>query len=376
MLAWIEGELPASEVARLESEYPKSAFDVRLMRGDSAALRACAGESAPSDLAARTIEALQRESMLRLVAEEASTPSEPVRMEIEREPVLARIGGWRVAMAAGLALALGAGVYFASTRGGKSLSDAQRLAMEKDFRDSGLKVVRPPSSEEVIADRTAVADQARTEPQPAAALAANTDSSASGVELLKSESASVVESSLAATDRLLALAREGRLVMRVEGASRPLSVVEATAARDASKAWRLTKDVPDSVLASLVPVVAPGESRDAAKPAPVIVAAEHMPEQPLPIGPGAMKAPLRSVLPTGPLPRATAYYAELTADGDTLDQVRTMFATSLRGDVEFEVLDTPMAIETPAGVDDVLWWTQSPANWSPRVTVPVVVTRR
>lgn len=378
MLAWIEGELPAGEVARLESEYPKAAFEVRLMRGDAAAMRACAGEAAPSDLATRTIEALQREAMLKLVADEAQTASEPVRMKMVREPALARIGGWRVALAAGLALALGAGVYFASTRGGVRTTDPGKLAMNTTPNENVPTSESGATSESRVAERGTNEGASPRVDESASVLAKNLEASTPAADSMvaDSSSAGVVESSLAATDRLLALAREGRLVMRVEGASRPLSVVEATAARDASKAWRLTKDVPDSVLASLAPVVSASESRDAAEPGLIIVSAEHMPDQTLPIGPGAMKAPLRAVMPTGPLPRATAYYAELSADGDTLDLVRTLFATSLRGEVEFEVLDTPMAIESPAGVDDVLWWTQSPANWSPRVTVPVVVTRR
>lgn len=376
MLAWIEGDLPASEVAHLEAQYPKAAFDVRLMRGDSAALRACAGEAAPLDLASRTIEALQRDSMLRLVADEARSPSEPVRMTTTREPVLARIGGWRVALAASLALALGAGVYFASTQGGRGLIPSDRVASSGPASNATDASVAPAVPDHVIADNRAAGDPSVEAAQPSATIALNTDSSASSLESAKIESASVVESSLAATDRLLALAREGRLVMRVEGASRPLSVVEATAARDKTRTWRLTKDVPESVLASLVPVVESNGSRKEADPSPVIVAADHMPEPSFPLGPSAaMRAPLREIAPHAQA-RATAYYAELSADADTLDLVRTLFAASLQGDVEFDVLDAPLAIESPAGIDDVLWWTQSPANWSPRVTVPVVVTRR
>lgn len=382
MLAWIEGELSSGEMARLERDYPKAAFQVRLMRGDAAALRACAGEAAPSDLASRTIEALQREAMLRLVAAEAETPGAPVRMVIEREPVLARIGGRRLALAAMVTLAVGAGVYFATTGGSPTTPNPGTtfgpLATTPVPGDDASKVaIASPAASADSAMRSSGTEPASAE-VPGVSIAMNRKESAGEATggTGNVADAGVMESSLAATDRLLALAREGRLVMRVEGASRPLSIVEATAARDTSKTWRLSKDVPDSVLASLAPVVTSAGSHDSGEPSAVIVAAEHMPDQSLPIGPGAMKAPLRSITAAAPAPKATAYYAELSADGDTLDRVRTMFAAALRGEVEFEVLDTPMSIESPAGVDDVLWWTQSPANWSPRVTVPVVVTRR
>lgn len=385
MLAWIEGELSASEVAQLERDYPKAAFQVRLMRGDAGALRACAGEAAPSDLASRTIEALQREAMLRLVAAEAETPVAPVRMASPRETVLARVGGWRLALAAMLTLAVGAGVYVATTGGSPTTPN-------RGTTFGPLATTPVPggdASKIAIASPAASADSADSTMRSSGTEAPSAEIPSDTIAMNRKESAGeatggtgnvadagVMESSLAATDRLLALAREGRLVMRVEGASRPLSIVEATAARDTSRTWRLSKDVPDSVLASLAPVVTSAGSHDSGEPSAVIVAAEHMPDQSLPIGPGAMKAPLRSITAGTPAPKATAYYAELSADGDTLDRVRTMFAAALRGEVEFEVLDTPVSIESPAGVDDVLWWTQSPANWSPRVTVPIVVTRR
>lgn len=373
MLAWIEGELPASEVRRLESQYPKAAFNVRLMRGDAAALRACAGEAAPADLAARTIEALQRETMLRLVAAEAETPGEPVRMTLEREPVVARIGGWRVALAAMLTLTVGTGVYFATTRHPPPASEMSNLAKNTSSAEEKIKVAIAAPVEPSAAEAPS-GDEPQTQ-RESGALAMKSEGAAPVADAVIADAAPIVESSLAATDRLLAMAREGRLVMRVEGATRPLSVVEATAARDKSKSWRLSKDVPDAVLASLVPVVVPSETSERGEPSPVVVAADRVPESALPIGPGAMRSALPIPVALS-APRATAYYAELTADGDTLDHVRTMFATSLKAGVEFDVLDTPLAIDSPAGVDDVLWWSQSPANWSPRVTVPVVVKRR
>ncbi len=382
MLAWIEGDLSPGEMARLERDYPKAAFEVRLMRGDAAALRACAGEAAPSDLASRTIEALQREAMRRLVAAEAETPGAPVRMVFEREPVLARLGGWRLALAAMLTLAVGAGVYISTRVGGPRTpnpsTDFGPLATTPvPGADASTIAIASPEASTNTTMRSRGTEPASAE-VPSASIAMSRTGSAGEATGGTGEvaDAGVMESSLAATDRLLALAREGRLVMRVEGASRPLSLVESKAARDTSKTWRLSKDVPDTVLASLAPVVTNFGSQDSGEPSTVIVAAEHMPEPSLPIGPGAMKAPLRSIAAASPAPKATAYYAELSADGETLDRVRTMFATALRGEVEFEVLDTPMPIESPTGVDDVLWWTHSPANWSPRVTVPVVVTRR
>jgi hypothetical protein len=283
-----------------------------------------------------------------------------------------------VALAAGLALALGAGVYFASTRGGTHTIDPSTLAANTASNEKTTARASGPTGDSRAMEIGTNAGATPRGEEASSVVAMKTEAATPTADSMvaDSSSASVVASSLAATDRLLALAREGRLVMRVEGASRPLSVIEASALRDKSKTWRLSKDVPDSVLASLAPVVTPNVPHDVAEPAPVIASADHMPEQALPIGPGAMKAPLRSVIPSAPMPHATAYYAELTADGDTLDLVRTMFASSLHGDVEFDVLDTPLAIESPAGVDDVIWWTQSPTNWSPRVIVPVVVTRR
>lgn len=365
LLDWIEGKLSPDEESALARSAARRGLDVRVkqMQANRRVLASLKDERAPAELADRVLAALERDALLGLASGTPLSDEPPVSSVApparrRGPPVIARIfdaSPARFAMAAGLLLAVGAGLYLWTVVSGGGLGGSRGPLPGPIATNDEVKplVLRPePGGERTAAAGVASSEAAGGPPAaPAVILAAETH-----------------EIGLA---RAVDLARDGRLVMRViAGNARGVRQIESAAARESpGREWRLTRRVPEGVLAAVLPR-AGSSGRGGEAVAMYGVDAASL------IGPGAAVAWARP--PT--VDRASrvrgAYLVDLPADADMMRIVRTVFAGATSATVAFEEL--PAALDLPRRIEpeDVLWWTQPASRWTARVTVPVVVEER
>ncbi len=170
--------------------------------------------------------------------------------------------------------------------------------------------------------------------------------------------------------RMLALAREGRLVMRVQ--SRDLANLPEIAAIENSKidrSWRLTSNVPDQVVAAITPK-APTFVGPVPEHPVTIAGTNERASQPT-LGAPSAKRPIE---PEDPASRVKAkFLIDLPNTEKALNQIKLVFADRLKAGVVFEELDEPVKLPEAQDPETLLWWTLPPAQWVEHVTVPVVV---
>ena len=120
LLDWIDGRLPASEMARLEASSGRQGLGdrVRQMQANRRAMRSMPLEKAPPELMGRVLQALERELVLGW--QDGAQPQDGGTIAQELEPISfeehrGTTPPWlpRLAMAAGVALLLAGGTYWA-----------------------------------------------------------------------------------------------------------------------------------------------------------------------------------------------------------------------------------------------------------------------
>jgi hypothetical protein len=355
MLAWIEGRLSKIEESKLAMQArPGTTERIQQMQANRRALQSVRDERAPAELMDRVLAALERDALVGLSNGQDLSDHPPISIA----PAIKEKEGasWTtrhapaLALAAGIALLLTGVAYWGSLlfKSGKTQQLAQNTA----------PLVQPGSPGEHL---LAKGD------------APNTTESNQPEISNDARVADIVQPAPTMTPgRMLALAREGRLVMRVQ--SRDLANLPEIAAIENSKmdrTWRLTSKVPDQVVAAITP-----------KPAPLV---GPLPEQPMTLAGtkdqatpptptlGAPSAK-RSIEPEDPASRVKAkFLIDLPNTEKALNQIKLVFADRLKAGVVFEELDKPVKLPEAQDPETLLWWTLPPAQWVEHVTVPVVV---
>lgn len=366
ILDWIEGNLSPEVEARLAASAARPGLDarVRQMQANRRALAALQDEPAPAELCERVLAALERDALLGLTRGESAFDSIPVsRVPAGRGApgVIARIMNTspsRFAMAAGLLVAAGAAVYLGmiATRQGQTQNT------------SGTEPIGPVA---ILTGPEAVGGT--TPDSTPGAMATSEIAAPAPVSLATQLLADPAPMDLA---RAVQAAREGRLVMRVVATNAGgLSQIESAATRDAGvRDWRLTRSVPPGIVAGVQPTTkSPGR---AAGPEFAMAGMAYAADPLRLIGPGAALAwTSPPTVDRASRVRAT-YLVDVPASEDMLQIIKALFASATSASVVFEEL--PEAISAPRRIEpeDVLWWTQSTARWTPRVAIPVVVEER
>jgi hypothetical protein len=410
LVDWIDGAASPEEARALASESGRADLGDRIvqMQRQRDVLRALKEDKAPADLRDRVLAALERDALVGLAADADANGSVQIprdRMGLGEEGgVLARIGAFskahapRLAMAAGLLLLVGGATYFGSifwrestrptvpydpsgttqaTREGATTGEAGAGATGSSAiaMNDGSGVDSDPAPQ---TDDPALALSSGEASEPLAGMRRAGPSRADRPDFrAERDSAPIIPVSL---DRAVELAREGRLAIRVQAKElRGLALVERSGASPTpERQWRMSTDVSPATLASVLPAVLPEARRSGLDRAMFATAMVS----PL-VGPGAAITTLTPRFGAGSVNASTpidamlarvsaSYMLEASGTSKALDLVRTMLRDRLEGAVEF--IELPDALTpTSLGAKDLLWWTQPSAEWTPRVSVPVVV---
>lgn len=405
LLAWFDGELAAAEQARLTSIYPELARMVARMRADAGLVRSLGLERAPEAICGRVMDVLEREALVGTGLESGveQVAEAPVSFNIETirasrtqtvEGARSFGHGW-YALAAGVALLVSGGVYLstmtkvgtktATPAGvGPMLAKTDARAFEKPGVSSEtggeLKIALAPKKEAMPSEaglRSAGATGVSSGVTPAVV----TPGAPDPIVIASNASAAPVDPLASITpEQAIALAREGRLVVRVyANDARSLAKIERSHGHDNAENFRLMKDVPSNVIAAVVPVRdTSGFSADRVRERQVIADSET----------GSARAIDRDSLPRSEQPVVVSpidlpgtgalktYLADLQGTVEAFAAMQASFEDGLKGTAEFDILDTPLALQLPEDPDSILWWMQAPSEWAVRFVVPVVVEAR
>lgn len=379
LLAWIEGELSPLEVSALAERHPAAVPLIASMRRDRASLASVVGAqglSAPADLAGRVMAAVEREALLGLSQGELVSDSLPISQVPKKKT--ARQIWWqqatpRLALAAGLTMVISAGAIFALRGKDKPQRPVGPVAIN-DVEAPSPDVTPAMRSFGAIAENNADAVHSKMSgtvekdnadgmgaPAPAALAAATTIDA----------------------DKAALLASEGRLVLRARGASIAVAARLDSPRARVSSVWNVREELAPTTVAMLAPPA------PAIKPSTVhpltdfaaMVAAEfatgaHEGESaPVSINPLLLAPQSLETLPSVPMSKGSVL--DVRADGASIEAAREQLSKLLGLAVEFEESPEPISVAAPAAsADSVLWWTQPPKAWAPRVRVPLIVELR
>jgi hypothetical protein len=383
---WVDGSLSDLQVQALVDASGRSDLSQRMaqMQRHKVLLATTLPERAPRDLHDRVLAALERDMLLGAVEAERSsateTPAPQLKLTGDGPTPAQRTNAarWmpRMAMAAGLLLVVGGVSFFVM----KAISLSSRPLV----KDQIAGVTRPaPTNPADLASGTQIAAAEKTEQADTLAEANPAATSVADATLATASSAAKQSANqiLAAEpridpkgvplDRAAQLASEGRLAIRVvtEDTRGLASFEQAGAAplNSPNRPWRVTKQVPAQIVASVLPSVLP---RASGLDDPRVLAADMV----VPMAGLAMHPLLAStqVDPTFSRVRAS-YLVSVPASEAGLDVLRNALRSRLKGAVEF--FELPEAVQAPSADTprDLLWWTQSPTHWTPRATVPTVI---
>jgi hypothetical protein len=383
---WVDGSLSDLQVQALVDASGRSDLSQRMaqMQRHKVLLATTLPERAPRDLHDRVLAALERDMLLGAVEAERSsateTPAPQLKLTGDGPTPAQRTNAarWmpRMAMAAGLLLVVGGVSFFVM----KAISLSSRPLV----KDQIAGVTRPaPTNPADVASGTQIAAAEKTEQADTLAEASPAATSVADATLATASSAAKQSANqiLAAEpridpkgvplDRAAQLASEGRLAIRVvtEDTRGLASFEQAGAAplNSPNRPWRVTKQVPAQIVASVLPSVLP---RASGLDDPRVLAADMV----VPMAGLAMHPLLAStqVDPTFSRVRAS-YLVSVPASEAGLDVLRNALRSRLKGAVEF--FELPEAVQAPSADTprDLLWWTQSPTHWTPRATVPTVI---
>ncbi len=380
MLEWVEGRLSRIEEGKRAGSVRAGVVDrVRQMQANRRALQSLAVEAAPPELMERVLAALERDALLGLTTgtDIHAHPPIPIAPHIER--AREGRGGKRwapgLAMAAGLLLLVGGAAYWGSmlirpaTPGVGPGPIAINTPSPEDAGGPSLNTLSAPVSPGE--SRTAMTDSS-----PPAAMMAK-----AGVSAMQAEDAAVAMiTAPLSEERVLQLAREGRLVMRVfapetRSLAQNLAQIDAMDTLKNGRTWKASRDVPLSVAAAVLPVDRPMGPPMRPEPEPALAQMASMMSASAainwPIGP-AINMPLAK-----PMERVRAtYMVELLDTPKSLAAVKATFKDRLKAGVVFEELPEALGLPHTSDPESLLWWTLPPSAWTQRVAVPVVVETR
>lgn len=386
MLDWIEGRLSAEQQAAAEQASGRAGVSerVRQMQANRRALQNLSAVAAPEDLLERVVGALERQQLVG-PAQQPEAPAPIVMADrIHTAGWGSRIPGF--ALAAGLALLVGGGVYLSMTVGQNHQSPAPSGGSLAKQSASGP--LAKAEREEPTVGLKSSSKEAPAPVAPSETLAMNGTMQATGVSVAADTAEPSPVQVAAATvpadispERAAELAQEGRLVMRVLSTNTDnLAQIEKQGAQNGSpRTWRLRKDVPPALAAAVVPtgpraadpgpsevIMASDDTRRLA--AETLIAPFVGPRAAFNVAPPSPNDPLTRVKGT--------YLLEAPGTPKSLETLRGYFAEKLRGGVVFEELPPALAVDTAPGPEATLWWTQAPSQWFERVSVPMVVEQR
>ncbi len=357
LLDWVEGTLAPAAQADLAAAHPNLVPLVARMRRDRAVLASAMDTRAPAGLEERLSAALERDALLGLAEGEAVSESLPISQVAKPKPPRPK---WmahvpRMAMAAGLVL-LVTGSAMLIMRGGRG------PATGPVGNEANLATVPQPSEPRAVptvAEPTyASADVADAPVQP--------EAPAQGPLILADQSPDMDDA------RAVALAREGRLVIRLReiGAD---AMARLESGRPATpRAWQITRDLPEATLALLSPAPSAPDAERSTEPFALAgTSSAQGLMRPIPYAlPVARVAPAISAAP------AVGFAVSARADETTLKSLRESLARTTGALVSFEESPTPFQRPGPRPAEIVLWWNQPPSTWTPRAQIPLVVELR
>lgn len=440
LLAWIDGEVSPEQAAGFAaaSGRPDLPERVAQMQRHRALLRGLPIEQAPGDLMERVLAALERDALLNTSgagADDGSsilddpgeysgvigtiTPQDaPTRewvspeLQAHREltdftpaPVVKRRERSRfpMALAAGLACAAAAGLYFlprlrlgsaggaGSGAGGGPIAKAER-ADQIDALATGPDAQRAANGAIKAAETLSASAPARgglaLEPlgdeSPAVLAAAPSVSPLAGEEI----------------ERVLQLAREHRLVIRVlaqETRNLP-RLAEEVGLPTTQRTWSMSSNVPPAVVAAMLSAsTPPGHTPPPAGGGTRVADARRATENPENNPPvmfasnaprtgaallGALAGPRSAMtfsvpLPTEPASRVRGTYVlHAPCSASALEAFKAVVQSQLRARVVFEESAQALSVPCQAAPEQVLWWTRPSAEWTSRASVPVIVEQR
>jgi hypothetical protein len=391
LVDWIDGVLSPEQERQIASLPQRAELEawVAGMRQDSGVLRAIPAESAPAGLADSVLSRLESDVLATIGRQATHQGAVPVRLP--GSSAASNPFGVRYAMAAAVLLAASLGVWFIARHGNSPVENPaeKKLDIALDGSAANGNHVADESGLGTLAASTATVATATgpvSEPlvrreatvaagEHVAALPMSSESLSKSVKATSSPAVADSSSTPRRLDdpsRVLALAKEGRLVVRVRAKdTRSLAQLEKQGRADSANAgWKLRTQVPPAVLAAVIP------------PAPTRRDLEGVPSRMLASSdrPSSMIAGMMGMMPTiniaadDPLARVRGtYLVEFAGTDKALTSVRSMFAGRLRGEVEFEELPEPLNLTPAATPEGVLWWTQPASEWAPKVVVPLVV---
>jgi hypothetical protein len=355
MLAWIEGRLSKIEESNLAKQArPGTTERIQQMQANRRALQSVRDERAPAELMDRVLAALEHDALVGLSNGQELSDHPPISiapaLKEKQAPSWTTRHAPALALAAGIALLLTGVAYWGSLlfKTGKTQQVAQNTPTNSLPAAPGVANKELAKGDTRGKTEGENADAAREIaaadlPQPAPTMTPG---------------------------RMLALAREGRLVMRVQ--SRDLANLPEIAAIEHSKmdrSWRLTSNVPEQVVAAITPkpatFVGPVPER------PMTIAGKNDRAATPTLGAPSAKS---AIEPEDPAARVKAkFLVDLPNTEKALNQIKLVFADRLKAGVVFEELDEAVKLTPAQDPETLLWWTLPPAQWVEHVTVPVVV---
>lgn len=422
LLELIEGTLPPEREAVVRAAVarePRLGQLVARMRADRRALMSLGAVRAPAGLAERVEQALEREALLGLNGDAAATDLVlPVSQLRPRRPSIA-MRLWRspagrgVLMAAGVALAVGTGIWVVSALSPGLPMDPVRPAPTLVAQEPGAEAEAPaadgdnageievamaadaaadaPVLESSAPDASSVTEVATAEihgpPAPDEWTGGETIAEVAGETPAETDDRPVMSPA-----RALELARVGRLaiVVRGEDPEAAAAGVEALARASArAGVWRRVDS--GATLAPGFESVAALWGSDIGLPQlplapgwrqwPAIAKSNPEDQGPLwaaPLGIGLqLPAGIGQPRPELAAPPRAVWSVSIEDKESTLASLLAALGRRSAGErAEFVELPVPIDAPPPVDADTVLWWTQPASAWGWRISVPVIVEGR
>ncbi len=396
LLAYVEGELTPDRMDSLTLRLltdPVLFRQLEQMRINRSLLMSMPLERAPAELLSRVQIAFEQQALVGSPLEEDLSPQlklvsdgTPIggmrRMEIAQNP-------WyqsRVAMAAGVLLLISGGLYWGATA----------------FLNNFAKPIGPIA---ILPRETAVPlPESTASPKIEIASApGNSDESPTEISLVEEDpqlrlvdagapTQSDLASAISLPDRIIsadqaaALAKDGRLAIRVATLRSEQAVAQVdklSAVRpEASRSWRIGRDISAEVVDTIAsataepsqPMARSKENHDQAIASGSIHAAAKFAQSfhriQMPFSSPSFQM-TESTIPRKP----TGFVVEVDAASTSLAAIKGLLAEKTDSVATFIELPTAIDAGPLTDPETILWFTQSPENWVPRVRVPVVVGR-
>lgn len=360
----------------LDALPPDLAALVAGMRADRAVVASLPEVSAPGDLVERAMARAQREALhnLRLVGER--TEGLAVSTVIPRRPSFWTAPRRMAAAAAAVLLAAVGGVYVGvrALSGGSATRDPI-LAHNNDSTS------RPEVGPIALNPEPLSNDPSDADTEPAAMPANPLILASEGASGARGTGGVVIpmlpsEARVSEYDRALALAREGRLVVRVvsrENGKISDRLAALAERREPSRVWTIAASAPPEFAAALTNPEPPPSRPE---PRPAFAGEEwKIPMQ------GLDESAREMLRWRKPERLEQVSLASVAPSAEALRALEETLSDRL-GEVEFAESDRPISasLSAPAArvlsPESLLWWTQPPAQWSAWIAVPVVIEQR